>query len=52
VTHAEAEVDHKRPVRRFKRPVDANTLGNLQTVCRSCHGAKTQSDRQMESPVR
>lgn len=52
VPHADAHVDHKRPVRRFKRPVDANTLANLQTLCRSCHSAKTESDRQMESPVR
>jgi len=48
-----AEVDHKRPVRRFRRPVDANRLENLQTVCKiPCHRNKTEYDRQMESPVR
>jgi 5-methylcytosine-specific restriction endonuclease McrA len=52
VTRHEAQVDHKRPVRRFKRPVEANTLGNLQTLCHGCHRAKTQSDRQMESRMR
>ena len=54
ITFAEAElqVDHIRPVRRFKQPVDANVEGNLQTLCITCHKAKTQSDRQVESRVR
>jgi group II intron reverse transcriptase/maturase len=34
-------LDHIRPVRRFKRPVDANTLDNLQTLCIPCHKRKT-----------
>jgi 5-methylcytosine-specific restriction endonuclease McrA len=47
------EVDHIRPVRRFKRPVDANNPVNLQTLCvESCHQSKTKADRQMESRVR
>jgi len=44
-----ARVDHLKPVRRFKRPIDANTLDNLWTLCVRCHAEKTQSDRQMES---
>jgi hypothetical protein len=47
-----AEVDHIRPVRRFKRPIDANTADNLWTLCKACHGTKTKSDRQGESRVR
>jgi RNA-directed DNA polymerase len=47
-----AEVDHIRPVRRFKRPIDANTPDNLWTVCKNCHHEKTKSDRQAESRVR
>lgn len=44
-----AEVDHVKPVKRFKRPVDANSLDNLWTLCIPCHSEKTKSDRQMES---
>jgi RNA-directed DNA polymerase len=42
-------VDHLRPVRFFKRPVDANVLGNLWTLCIACHQEKTELDRQRES---
>lgn len=45
------EVDHIRPVRRFRRPIDANSFDNLQTVCSTCHRVKTEYDRQMESRV-
>jgi RNA-directed DNA polymerase len=51
VVSATAEVDHRRPVRRFKRPVDANRLENLQTSCKPCHDKKTELDRQAESRV-
>jgi 5-methylcytosine-specific restriction endonuclease McrA len=44
-----ARVDHLKPVRRFKRPIDANTPDNLWTLCAKCHEEKTQFDRQMES---
>ena len=47
-----AEVEHIRPVRRFKRPIDANTPDNLWTLCKDCHTEKTKSDRQAESRVR
>lgn len=47
-----AEVDHIRPVRRYKRPVDANRLENLWTLCIKCHQEKTECDRQMESRMR
>lgn len=47
-----AQIDHVRPVRRFRRAVDANRLENPQTLCEACHMAKTQSDHQRESPAR
>jgi 5-methylcytosine-specific restriction endonuclease McrA len=46
------QVDHRRPVRRFKQMEDAQTLENLQTVCWKCHKAKTKADQQGESRVR
>jgi len=52
VTDHTAETDHIRPVRRFKRPIDANTFNNLWTVCKTCHKEKTEADRQAESRVR
>lgn len=52
VTTHTSQIDHLRPVRRFKRPVDANSLNNLWTLCVSCHKEKTKSDRQMESRMR
>lgn len=52
VSDETAQVDHVRPVRRYKRPIDANVYGNLQTLCGVCHEAKTQFDRQMESRMR
>ena len=52
VTYSTAHVDHKRPYRRFKLPIDANRLDNLQTLCIPCHKKKTKSDRQMESRMR
>jgi RNA-directed DNA polymerase len=52
VESATAQVDHIRPVSCFKRPVDANRLGNLWTLCIRCHKEKTELDRQRESRVR
>jgi RNA-directed DNA polymerase len=52
VSPYEAQVDHKRPVWRFKRPVEANSLNNLHTLCTPCHKIKTEEDRQRESRVR
>jgi RNA-directed DNA polymerase len=52
VTAITAEIDHIRPVRRFKRPVNANTFDNLWTLCKACHQEKTKSDQQAESRVR
>jgi RNA-directed DNA polymerase len=46
------EVDHLTPRVRFKRPHDADCLENLQVLCKPCHTAKTQSDRQVLSRVR
>jgi len=52
VTASTAEIDHIRPVRRYKRPIDANTFYNLWTLCKDCHQEKTKADRQAESRVR
>jgi 5-methylcytosine-specific restriction endonuclease McrA len=52
VDESTAQVDHLKPIRRFKRPIDANTPENLWTLCAKCHMEKTQFDRQMESPLR
>jgi len=49
VASEDAQVDHFRPVRFFKRPVDANHPDNLWTLCIPCHKWKTESDRQGES---
>jgi len=51
VTSGTAQVDHIRPVSSFRRPVDANRLGNLWTLCIPCHKQKTEKDRQRESRV-
>jgi RNA-directed DNA polymerase len=40
VTTSTAEVDHIRPVQRFKRPIDANVEWNLWTLCINCHQEK------------
>lgn len=49
VTPETCEVDHIIRYSRYKRPVDANRLGNLWTLCIACHRQKTESERQMES---
>jgi hypothetical protein len=51
VTVSFVHIDHKRPVSSFKKPVDANRLDNLQTLCVPCHKRKTEMDRQRESRV-
>jgi hypothetical protein len=52
VMNSTAHVDHIRPVRRFKRPIDANVEWNLLTLCVTCHKEKTEYDRQAESRMR
>jgi hypothetical protein len=52
VSDSTAEVDHIRPVRRFKQPGNANVEWNLWTLCIPCHKEKTKADRQVESRVR
>lgn len=52
VTAHTCQIDHIKPVRRFKKPVDANRPGNLWTLCIPCHKEKTESDRQTESRMR
>jgi hypothetical protein len=49
VTPETCEVDHIIPYHRYKRPVDANRLRNLWTLCITCHRIKTESEQQMES---
>jgi RNA-directed DNA polymerase len=49
VTPETCEVDHIVRYSRFRRPVDANRLGNLWTLCIACHRTKTESERQTES---
>lgn len=49
VTLETCEVDHIIQYSRFKRPVDANRLKFLWTLCISCHSIKTESERRMES---
>lgn len=49
VTAHTSQIDHIKPVRRFKRPVDANSSTNLWTLCIACHKQKTKLERQMES---
>jgi len=45
------QVDHIIQYSRYKRPVDANRLENLWTLCIPCHRRKTESERRMESRV-
>jgi RNA-directed DNA polymerase len=49
VTDETAQIDHIKPVRRFKLPVEANDPDNLWTLCLKCHPQKTKFDRQRES---
>jgi len=49
LTPETCEVDHIIQYASYKRPVDANKLENLQTLCIPCHRRKTEQDRQMES---
>jgi 5-methylcytosine-specific restriction endonuclease McrA len=49
VTSQTCHVDHKRPVRRFRLPINANHPDNLWTLCIDCHRTKTETDRLAES---
>jgi RNA-directed DNA polymerase len=51
LTDQDAEVDHIKPFRKFKRPINANAPENLWTLCKDCHTRKTENDRKMESRV-
>lgn len=42
----EVHADHRAPVRRFASFAQANTLGNLQTLCPECHRAKGREDHE------
>ena len=49
---SEVQVDHKIPRTRFKNPLDADRLDNLQVLCTVCHRAKTKIDLKVLSRVR
>ncbi len=46
------QIDHIKPVKRFKIPVEANRPDNLWVLCLTCHKAKTEAERRMESRMR
>jgi 5-methylcytosine-specific restriction endonuclease McrA len=48
-TPATCQVDHIIQYSRYKRPVDANRLENLWTLCIPCHKRKTEAEQRMES---
>ena len=48
-TPATCQVDHIIQYSRYKRPVDANRLENLWTLCIPCHRRKTEFERRTES---
>jgi 5-methylcytosine-specific restriction endonuclease McrA len=49
---SEVQVDHTIPRTRFKNPLDADRLDNLQVLCTVCHRAKTKTDLKVLSRVR
>jgi len=49
---SEVQVDHNIPRTRFKNPLDADRLENLQVLCTVCHRAKTKTDLKVLSRVR
>jgi len=46
------QVDHIIRYSHYKKPVDANFLGNLWTLCITCHKRKTEYEQRMESRMR
>jgi len=46
------QVDHLIKYSSYKRPVDANRLDNLWTLCITCHKIKTESEQRRESRMR
>src|SRR5262249_45699136 len=52
VTAETSQLHHVRPYRHFKRPVEANAVGNTLTLCLDCHAQKTEFDRERESRMR
>lgn len=49
---SEVQVDHIKPYARFKDPMDADCLENLQVLCTDHHRAKTKIDLKVLSRVR
>lgn len=45
-------IDHIKPVRKFRNALEANHIENLQTLCIPCHRQKTKSELQGENLVR
>ena len=48
----EAELDHKKPRQKFKRPEDADYPANQQILCKPCHKLKTSQEQRVLSRVR
>jgi len=45
-THGSSlDIHHKRPLRTFDEPEDANTLDNLISLCRGCHNKREGTDQ-------
>jgi RNA-directed DNA polymerase len=49
---SEVEVDHIIPRYKFKDPMEADSMDNLQPVCTPCHRAKTKTDLKVLSRMR
>jgi len=49
---SEVEVDHIILRAKFKDPMEADRMGNLQPVCTPCHRAKTKTDLKVLSRMR
>jgi RNA-directed DNA polymerase len=48
----EVQVDHIKARNRFKNPLDADYLENMQVLCTKCHRAKTKIDLKVLSRMR
>jgi 5-methylcytosine-specific restriction endonuclease McrA len=49
---SEVEMDHIIPRAKFKNPMEADRMSNLQPICTSCHRAKTKTDLKVLSRMR
>ena len=49
---SEVEIDHITLRKKFKDPMEADSMSNLQPICTSCHRAKTKTDLKVLSRMR